>query len=1146
MESPDYFINLESKQSFTEKCLIDVESPKKKKKKKKKRKLKSLKQFSSKVGVVGYDGGKTESSPHKPGDGEKPGVHKKPLLYCRFIANFPWCAFFLASSFHLTVIIATVSLVFTGYDLFPIEFKTMPLILYEDSTRTQDLAWRSKDKYTGKVWRPLNTITQPSYYNGYVGDIVEVFLEVPNYDIFSRENLELMRQVEERMLNIQYYQIFFCYVGSGSVCEKPDSILRLFDGTFYNSSATFDDPTFSNIHGVLCEATTQNATKDYIKYFIEQGLDLCDGVLRSSKTRFFYKLGWPLRGTNDQERLESFLVDTVKPEMENIRDNLLSGRMSLYYISTLLFDHDVVVQALKDMLLAVGSFLFIFIFMWIQTASFWITFMGIFSILTSFLLTNLIYRCILGYEYFGFFHVISMFIILGIGADDVFIFYDTWRLTGHTIYPSKAHRLSDCYRKAAKTTFVTSLTTMTAFLVSGLSPLLPVCSFGIFSGILVFVNYLCDLLYFPTVIMLYSQKIKPFFDKVCGPCIKKCKRKKSDNDKTVGVNSINHDDNMSIGKYNHDADNGQAPSKSSVSSSSISDLQSANMTPRTKKNFEDRNRIVIFLKNGFYDFMTRRVVRVVVPALFVCASAFFIWSASNLEPDSQQLQIYKASHNYGRASRMHYYSFERSFQEEYASVYLVWGIKPKDMSACNFKSATYCDGTAGWDDTFNPNSHEAQTALKNLCNRFETMSAAEADSLRIKRNAITEKLEISCFTTAYETYVEKKINESGLVIPSGFSMDMPVNAGNATIFMDVQPTIYYHSSYLPADFEDYLGIGISYWLSDRYTANPTDDYYLYNSLLGEQVISGATQGARMGVNMYYATDLKYIGVRINTTMNVYKLGYPEGKPVYQRWENLMAEELGKMPDSLKNGFQCSTNTWNWIKVQESLADSAVQGVIVGLCLALPILILTTLNVVIGFLATVTIGLVTSCVIGIIPLAGWKLGVLESLNMCMVVGLSVDYVVHLAEAYATCSSPLRMDRVRAMLESMGLSVLSGAVTTFGAASFMLFSQIQFQYQFGIFVMSTISLSLLFSFFAFTTFMSIFGPQGNTGSLVAFAKWVKSKCCNKKEEQLPSSTPSPTFGDQRSTTFIGLDPTPIVTTEMSFVRVDSSLSTERLRL
>ncbi|OWF38243.1 Patched domain-containing protein 2 [Mizuhopecten yessoensis] len=808
MESPDFFINLESKGSFTEKCLIDDQPDRTKKKK---RKTPNLKKSSSKVGVVGYIGAKGgEVSPHKSVDDED-DAHKTPLRYCKFIANYPWCAFFLASSFHVTVITATVCLVVTGYDVFPIEFKTMPLLLNKDNTRTQDLAWRSRDSYDYKIWRPLTGASQPAYYNGYVGDLVEVILEVPYYDIFSRANLQLIHEAEERMFNVKYYQIFFCYVASGTDCHKPSSVLRLFDGTFNSSSAVFYDPTFSNIHGVLCESTAHNATKDYVQFFTEKGLNLCDGILRSSKTRFFYKLGWPLRGTNDKTKLETFLVSSVKPEMENIRDHLLSGKMSLYYISTLLFEHDVVDQALSDMLLAVGSFLFIFVFMWFQTASFFITFMGIFSILTSFLLTNLIYRCILNYEYFGFFHVIAMFIILGIGADDVFIFYDTWRLTGHTVYPSKAHRLSDCYRKAAKTTFVTSLTTMTAFLVSGLSPLLPVCSFGIFSGILVFVNYLCDLLYFPTVIMLYSQKVKPLWDKLCGPCIKKCKREKLKGNIKNSPNSLQHDVTMSMDIPNSDIDKVQKPSTPSTtkrpacSDSSCCDIQNTSMTPRTKKNFEHRNRVVLFLKNGFYDFLTRRAVTVIVPLLFLCISGFCMWSASNLEPDSQQLQIYRASHNYGRASRMHYYSFERSFEEEYATVYLVWGIKRKDLSSCNFKSATYCDGVAGWDDTFDPSTPEAQVALKNLCNRLETMSAEEADSLKIKRNALTEKLEITCFTTPYETYLQKVISTNSSLYPTGQTLDLPVNVGNVSAFMDAQPSIYYSSSSLPSDFDQHVG-----------------------------------------------------------------------------------------------------------------------------------------------------------------------------------------------------------------------------------------------------------------------------------------------------------------------------------------------------
>ena len=69
-------------------------------------------------------------------------------------------------------------------------------------------------------------------------------------------------------------------------------------------------------------------------------------------------------------------------------------------------------------------------------------------------------------------------------------------------------------------------------------------------------------------------------------------------------------------------------------------------------------------------------------------------------------------------------------------------------------------------------------------------------------------------------------------------------------------------------------------------------------------------------------------------------------------------------------------------------------------------------------------------------------VMVSLNLCLVVGLSVDYVVHLAEGYHLSVRKDRLGRTQDMLERLGISVLSGAATTLGAAFFMMFAKIQF--------------------------------------------------------------------------------------------------------
>ena len=125
-----------------------------------------------------------------------------------------------------------------------------------------------------------------------------------------------------------------------------------------------------------------------------------------------------------------------------------------------------------------------------------------------------------------------------------------------------------------------------------------------------------------------------------------------------------------------------------------------------------------------------------------------------------------------------------------------------------------------------------------------------------------------------------------------------------------------------------------------------------------------------------------------------------------------------------------------------------------------------------------------------------LQVLESMNLVLVVGLSVDYVVHLAEGYRRSSHTDRLGRTRDMLQEVGVSVLSGAVTTLGAAAFLLFAQIVFFVQFGLFMFFTITFSIVYSLLLFTTFMALAGPQGETGSLKPLYDGITRLCCHRK--------------------------------------------------
>ena len=142
-------------------------------------------------------------------------------------------------------------------------------------------------------------------------------------------------------------------------------------------------------------------------------------------------------------------------------------------------------------------------------------------------------------------------------------------------------------------------------------------------------------------------------------------------------------------------------------------------------------------------------------------------------------------------------------------------------------------------------------------------------------------------------------------------------------------------------------------------------------------------------------------------------------------------------------------------------------------------------------------MITCSVLATITLLGWKLGVLESLNMTLVVGLSVDYVVHLAEGYIELDEGNRLQRTKHTLGHVGISVISGACSTLGASVFMFAGKIIFFMQFGIFIFVTIGFSALYSLLFFSAVLTLIGPQGDYGSILPAFRKVKDLLQGKRK-------------------------------------------------
>ncbi|CAD5126925.1 DgyrCDS14939 [Dimorphilus gyrociliatus] len=745
------------------------------------------------------------------------------------------------------------------------------------------------------------------------------------------------------------------------------------------------------------------------------------------------------------KRYEDLLKDYAEKGDEYF-ENGVNG-MEFYHFCPILLNVKIRSMVFRDLSLAVGSMLFIVVFMLIQTQSFWITFLAVYSIFSSFLITNLIYYGVLRFTYFGVFHILDIFIILGIGADNVFVLYDTWRETSYHKYPTIAHRLSHCYRKASIAMFYTTLTTAIAFIVSAASPFMTVYTFGVFSAILVIVNYLSVIIFLPCVVFTYAT----FWDKFkCCCCCKK--------------------------------------------------------NPKDKDNSNDikkKNIIVRFFSGPYFKLITNRIARWFILAFFAGLFAAFVYFASTLKVNQEETKFLKDSSNYGRyladASTKY-----KGNPDNIIKIYLVFGLKPQDRSDC-YHTDFKCTGKQHWDNDFNLSSNKTQQKFLEFCQLLHNLKEENTKDLYIKRDKSTNVPEVLCFMkNMIEFYKNDALN---LTYKHSIPFDVRTSHD---IFANDNSGLYKDIGKLKGEaVNKHFELAMDWWLFNGTNPPPgtspprrSTDFALFNELLGEEKLKGSVTYKKHLETIVYGTKLKYAAIIVNTTIERNRIGYTKGLEIRDKWEDFINKQSENLPNELNGVWQTAIENvervdsgksiWHWLAVQRILVGSAITGIAIGVGLSCPILIVATHNIFVGILATITIACVTVCVIGVLPIAGWKLGLMESLNSVLVVGLAVDYIVHLAEGYSRSVYKSREERVKDMLTQVGVSVLSGASTTLGASFFLLLGDLLFFVEFGAFMFATIGFSIVWALGFFSTILGMFGPQNNFGSLKPVYSWIISRC------------------------------------------------------
>uniref|UniRef100_A0A0K8TSG4 Putative patched transmembrane receptor n=1 Tax=Tabanus bromius TaxID=304241 RepID=A0A0K8TSG4_TABBR len=205
-------------------------------------------------------------------------------------------------------------------------------------------------------------------------------------------------------------------------------------------------------------------------------------------------------------------------ENTNLENNWVKVAAMDLGLKSALFDE----YLLSDLWLAGVGGIFIIISMWLYTKSMFLTAMTVIAIFFSLGIAYFVYSFVLEMAFFPFMNLLAVIVVIGIGADDAFIFVKIWRCI-HLEYEqefcglptevkssTEANIMKSTLKHAALSMFVTSFTTAAAFYASYISSITAVKCFGVFAGTAVISNNILMMTWLPASVSIMKRVKCPF------------------------------------------------------------------------------------------------------------------------------------------------------------------------------------------------------------------------------------------------------------------------------------------------------------------------------------------------------------------------------------------------------------------------------------------------------------------------------------------------------------------------------------------------------------------------------------------------------------------------------------------------------------
>ena len=252
----------------------------------------------------------------------------------------------------------------------------------------------------------------------------------------------------------------------------------------------------------------------------------------------------------------------------------------------------------------------------------------------------------------------------------------------------------------------------------------------------------------------------------------------------------------------------------------------------------------------------------------------------------------------------------------------------------------------------------------------------------------------------------------------------------------------------------------------------------YKNRLGTGVTQGRENGGLYEKGTGFSADgktIKFMYIGANMSIPRTNLDLAIIVPEYEEWRD---SALKENREDVALGVEAIGLTGRalWIATMDALVSGVITAVPTSVGLSFVVLTVTTGNWQVAAIATITIVGVMGCFFLTFVAQAQTLGVYESMFLSLTAGFAVDYVVHLAHAYNEADASDRCDKMQHSLTAMGVSVVSGAISTLMASMMLFICSFNFFSTYGSFIFFVIFWSLVWAMLFFPAAMMTIGPNG----------------------------------------------------------------------